>query len=177
MQSLWLPFTAFASIASTVLLNLSTCPFPIRWFADVLYDQYAKYYKYWITSEQKYVPWSLCTLSEPPKWQITSSTRILASAVATVSQEMLLPYSIVDKIGKVNYRIHLIGGSLNFNVHYNRLKLCYRPPKPNFVTTKPISPPITIILLVLNEIDALLIIMGILLCTNIVARMQNLRRE
>lgn len=39
------------------------------------------------------------------------------------------PFTIVDKISPVNYRIHLIGGSQTLIVHYNRLKLCYSPPK------------------------------------------------
>ena len=34
------------------------------------------------------------------------------------------PYTIVNKIGPVNYRIPLKDGSQNFNVHYNHLKLC-----------------------------------------------------
>ena len=44
------------------------------------------------------------------------------------------PYTIVDKTGLVNYRIQLIGGSQNFIVHHNRLKLCYGPPRQNHLS-------------------------------------------
>ena len=40
------------------------------------------------------------------------------------------PYTIVDKPGKVDYKIQLIGGTQTIIVHRNRLKLCYTPPQP-----------------------------------------------
>ena len=47
------------------------------------------------------------------------------------------PYTIIDRVGAVNYRIQLIGSSKTLVVHRNRLKLCYgepehrRQPKPS----------------------------------------------
>ena len=38
------------------------------------------------------------------------------------------PYTILDKPGPVNYKIQLIGGTQQFVVHHNRLKLCHTPP-------------------------------------------------
>ena len=39
------------------------------------------------------------------------------------------PYTIVDKPGKVDYKIQLIGGTQTIIVPWNRLKLCYKPPQ------------------------------------------------
>ena len=38
------------------------------------------------------------------------------------------PYTILDKVSMVNYRIQLVGGSTQVVVHANRLKLCYNDP-------------------------------------------------
>ena len=38
------------------------------------------------------------------------------------------PYTVLDKPGPVNYKIQLIGGTQQFVVHRNRLKLCHTPP-------------------------------------------------
>lgn len=38
------------------------------------------------------------------------------------------PYTIIDKVSLVTYRIQLVGGSTQVVVHANRLKLCYSDP-------------------------------------------------
>ncbi len=40
------------------------------------------------------------------------------------------PYTVVDKLGPVNYRIQLLGTSRTLIVHRNRLKPCYGKPAP-----------------------------------------------
>ena len=38
------------------------------------------------------------------------------------------PYTIVDKLGEINYKIQLIDGTQTFVVRRDKLKLCYTPP-------------------------------------------------
>ena len=38
------------------------------------------------------------------------------------------PYTVIDRVGDVNYRIQLIGSTQTLLVHRNRLKLCYGTP-------------------------------------------------
>ena len=49
------------------------------------------------------------------------------------------PYTIIDKVNTVNYRIQLIGSNKVLVVHYNRLKLCYGEPlrRPSRRNTQP----------------------------------------
>ena len=45
------------------------------------------------------------------------------------------PYTIVDKLGDVTYKIQIIGGIQTLVVHRNRLKLCHTPPSEHIATT------------------------------------------
>ena len=45
-----------------------------------------------------------------------------------MSSLWLGPYTVVDKTSPANYLIQLVGGTLNFIVHHNRLKLCFEEP-------------------------------------------------
>ena len=40
------------------------------------------------------------------------------------------PYTIIDKVGPVNYHVQLIGGTQKRVVHRNRLKPCLSDPEP-----------------------------------------------
>ena len=50
------------------------------------------------------------------------------------------PYTIVDKVGPVNYKIQLVGGTQSLVVHRNRIKLCYNveqcSPQPNLACSR-----------------------------------------
>ena len=39
------------------------------------------------------------------------------------------PYTVIDRVSPVNYRIQLIGTTSTQIVHYNRLKLCHSDPE------------------------------------------------
>ena len=49
------------------------------------------------------------------------------------------PYTIIDRVGTVTYRIQLIGSPKTLVVHKNRLKLCYGEP-PGKVSKKQSTP-------------------------------------
>ena len=54
------------------------------------------------------------------------------------------PYTVLDRINKVNYRIKLVGSSVKPQVvHHNRLKLCYGTPQQ--ITTPVLHPPSTVL--------------------------------
>ena len=54
------------------------------------------------------------------------------------------PYTVIDKLSPVNYRIQLIGTTKSLVVHRNRLKLCYGNPNPRVQPPRKRSQPSTI---------------------------------
>ena len=51
------------------------------------------------------------------------------------------PYTIIDRVGAVTYRIQLIGSSKTLVVHRNRLKLCYGEPQSKASKKQPTPAP------------------------------------
>ena len=54
------------------------------------------------------------------------------------------PYTVIDKLSPVNYRIQLIGTTKSLVVHRNRLKLCYGNPNPRVQPPRKRSQPSTV---------------------------------